>query len=61
MAGSVTEPLEGSGKWGYLANILRREGWYMRRVGRFYVEVVKAVLMFGSGPWFMTPPGGEIP
>ena len=42
-------------KWGRLAKILGREGLYKRTAGRFYVEVVQAVLLFGSETWFMTP------
>ena len=43
------------GKWGQLAKILGREGSDRRTVGRFYVAVVQAVLLFVSETWVMTP------
>ena len=43
------------GKWGRLAKILVREGAGKRTMGRFYVEVVQVVLLFGSKTWVMTP------
>ena len=36
------------GKWGRLAKILGREVADRRTVGRFYVAVVQAVIIFGS-------------
>ena len=42
-------------KWGHLAKILEREGVDKRMSGRFYVEVVQAVLLFGSNTWVLTP------
>ena len=38
-----------------LAKILGREGTYKRTTGRFYVAVVRAVLLFGSETWVLTP------
>ena len=43
------------GKWGRLKNILRREGEDKRTVGRFYVAVMQAVILFGSETWVLTP------
>ena len=43
------------GKWGQMENILGREGEDRKTVGRFYVEVVQAVLLFGSETWVLTP------
>ena len=42
------------GKWGQLAKILGREGADRKKVGRFYVTVVKSVLLFGSETWVLT-------
>ena len=42
------------GKWGLLENILVREVVDNRTEGRFFVAVVKTVLMFGSENWFLT-------
>ena len=42
------------GKWGKLAKILGREGADRKKVGRFYVTVVKSVLLFGSETWVLT-------
>ena len=42
------------GKWGWLAKILGREGADKRMMGRFYVEVVQAVLLFGYDTWSLT-------
>ena len=36
------------GKWGQLVKLLGREGADRKTAGRFYVAVVKAVLLFGS-------------
>ena len=36
-------------------DFLGREGAGTRTAGRFYVAVVKAVPMFGSEMWVMTP------
>ena len=41
-------PQQTQEKWVQLVNLLGREGLYMRRAGRFYVAVVKEVLLFGS-------------
>ena len=41
--------------WGRLARIWGREGVDRITVGRFYVEVVQAVLLFGSETWLLTP------
>ena len=43
------------GKWGWLGKILGREGAERRTVGRFYVAVVQAVLLFSSETWVTTP------
>ena len=43
------------GKWGSLVKILGREGEDRRTVGRFYVAVVQAVLLFGSKTWVLNP------
>ena len=43
------------GKWGRLTKILGREGADKIMAVRFYVEVVKVVLMFGSKTWVLTP------
>ena len=43
------------GKWGKLEKILGRERADRRTVWRFYVEVVQAVLLFGSDTWVLTP------
>ena len=48
LGGGGKELLEGAGKWGWLANILGREGVDRITVGRFYVAMVQAVLLFGS-------------
>ena len=42
-------------KWGRLAKILGREGFYKRMAGRFYVTLVQTVLLFGSDTWVLTP------
>ena len=42
-------------KWVQLANILVREGLDRRTVGRFYLAVVQAVILFGSATWVLTP------
>ena len=42
-------------KWGRMANILVIEVADKRMVGKFYVVVVQAVLLFGSGAWVLTP------
>ena len=42
-------------KWGRLAKILVREVADKRMAGRFYVEVVQAVLLFGSYTRVLTP------
>ena len=42
-------------KWGRLVKILGREVADRRMAGRFYVVVVKAVLLFGSETWVLTP------
>ena len=42
-------------KWGRLVKILGREGADNRTVGRFYVVVVQAVILFGFETWFLTP------
>ena len=36
-------------------NILGKEGADRRTAGRFYVEVVQAVILFDSETWVMTP------
>ena len=38
-----------------MTNILGQEGAYKRTVGRFYVAVVQAVLLFGSETWVLIP------
>ena len=43
------------GKWGQLMKLLGREGSYRRTMGGGYVDVVQAVLMFGSYTLVMTP------
>ena len=43
------------GKWGRLTNILLMKGVDIRMVGRFYVVVVKSVLLFGSETWVLNP------
>ena len=43
------------GKWIWLEKILEREGDVRRTVGRFYVAVVQAVLIFGSKMLVLTP------
>ena len=43
------------GKWGRLEKILGREGEDMRTVGRFYVEVVQEVILFGYKTWVLKP------
>ena len=43
------------GKWVQLENTMGREGAYRRTMGRFYVVMVQAVLLFGSKTWVMTP------
>ena len=43
------------GKWGRLMKIFGREGADNRTTGRFYMEVVQAVLLFGSKTWVLTP------
>ena len=48
-------------KWVRLENILEREGLDRRTVGRFYVAVVQAMLLFGYETWVLNPPVGEIP
>ena len=42
-------------KWGRLTKILEKEGSYKITVGRFYVALVQAVLLFGSKAWVLTP------
>ena len=42
-------------KWGLLVNLLSREGADRRTTGFLNVELVKAVLLFGSETWVMTP------
>ena len=55
LAGGGTEPPEGGGKWVRLAKILVREGADKRTMGRFYVAVVQAVILFGYKTWVLTP------
>ena len=43
------------GKWGRLTKILVREGADKRTVGRFYMPVVQAVILFGYETWVLTP------
>ena len=43
------------GKWGRLVKIIGSEGKNWRMMGRFYVAVVQAVLIFGYETWVMTP------
>ena len=43
------------GEWGLLAKILGRERADRITEGRFYVELVQAVLLFGSESWVLTP------
>ena len=40
--------------WEFLSWILGGEGVDMRALGRFYIAVVKAKLLFGSGNWVVT-------
>ena len=40
--------LRAQGNWGRMVNLFGREGGGSRTVGRFYVAVVQAVLLFGS-------------
>ena len=42
-------------KWGRFSRIIFQEGEYPRTSGRFYVAVVKSVLLFGSEMWVLTP------
>ena len=42
-------------KWLRLEKILVRKVADNRKEGRFYVEVVQAVLLFGSKTWILTP------
>ena len=42
-------------KWGCLEKILEREGENRRTMGRFYVAVVQAVLLFRSETWVLSP------
>ena len=37
-----------------MVRILGIEGVDMRMAGRFYVDVVQAVILFGSGTWVVT-------
>ena len=46
---------QAQGKWGKLVKLLGREGEDRRTAGRFYVAVVRSVLLFGSETWVMTP------
>ena len=39
-------------KWGWISEILGREGEDRRTTGRFYVEVVQVVILFGSKTWY---------
>ena len=58
----VEQNLRGArGKWGRLENILGREGADRRTVGRFYVALLQAVLLFRYKTWVLTPPVGESP
>ena len=43
------------GKWGGLEKILGSEGENWRMMGRFYVAVVQAVIIFGSKTWLLIP------
>ena len=43
------------GKWGRLEKILGREGAYNRASVRFYITVVKAVLLFGYNTGVLSP------
>ena len=43
------------GKWGRMVNILGREGVDRKTAGRFYVEVVQAVILFELETWVVTP------
>ena len=38
-----------------MVNILGGEGTYRRTAGRFYLAVIKAVILFGSETWVVTP------
>ena len=42
-------------KWVRLEKILVRKVADNRKEGRFYVEVVQAVFLFGSKTWILTP------
>ena len=41
-------------RWNGIAKILKREGANAKTMGRFYLAVVQAVLLYGSGSWTVT-------
>ena len=43
------------GKWGKMVKILGRDGVDRRTAGIFYVELVKAVILFGLETWLVIP------
>ena len=47
LAGGGTEPTEGAGKMGTTGEDFGKVGSVRRKMGRFYVAVVQAVLLFG--------------
>ena len=47
-------------KWEWLSRVVIREGVYARTLGRIYVTVVQAVMMYGFDTWVMTPRSGRV-
>ena len=46
---------QAQGKWGLIVKILGIEGADRRTVGRFYVAVVQALILFGLETWVVYP------
>ena len=38
-------------RWGCVAKVIKREGASAKIMGRFYLAVVQAVLLYGSDSW----------
>ena len=47
-------------KWEWLSRVLIREGVDARTLGRIYVTVVQAVMLYAFETWVMTPHSGRV-
>ena len=46
--------------WEWISRVLIREGVDARTLGRIYVTVVQAVMLYGFETWVMTPRSGRV-